>query len=201
MTQSNIGVSTGTDKYLSSNSRSIGGTALEEQTVLEGQSANPTYNIAADDVSTATAASHLVQIMADGTNYTRLTRLTVEPTEDVPAADSILKLALYRLSTAGTGGTALNDAPYDAADSYAGDMRTLPTSKGTEGQLLLTLYIDLAAAAYDGGRPRYVWTAPPGGKPIVFGNGTGAGIALKVIDAVASAAVLVQAEVITTAYL
>ena len=202
MTDSVIGVSTGTDKYLGSTSRSVGGTAREEQYIIEGQATLPTYSIIADDVSVATANDHLIQIMADGTNYTRLVSLRVEPTEDAPASNGYIKLGLYRLTTAGTTGTALNDAPYDTADSYAGDMRTLPGSKGTEGQLLRTFYMSMTTAPADEASPKYIeWTPPAGGKPIVFGNGTGDGIALKIIDNLASASVAITAEIITTSYL
>lgn len=200
MTQSAIGVSTGTDKYLNSNSRSIGGTAREEQVVLEGQSALPTYNIQVDDASVATANAHILQVMADGSNYSRLVRWSMEFTDDIPAAADILKVGLYRLSTAGTGGTTVNDAPYDTADSYSGDMRTLPSSKGTEGQLLQTVYLPILSTADPVAR-RYVWEPPPYGKPIVFGTGTSDGLAWKVIDNISSAAVTISAEIVTTPYL
>ena len=203
MTDSAVSISTGTDAYLHSNSRSIGGTAKEEQYALPAWGADPTYQVIMDDVSPDTATDHIMQIMADGTNYTRLVRLEIRPTENYPASEATLKLALYRLTTAGTGGTAEADSPYDDSDTYAGDMRNTPSSKGTEGQLLDTMYIGLETAASIVGWSQdspYVWTPPANGKPIVFGTAVTEGIALKVIDAVASTALLIKATIATTPY-
>ncbi len=202
MTQSQIGVSTGTDKFLHSNTRTIGGTALEEQLVIPGQAIDPTYNILVDDVAVSAANEHLIQIMADGTGYTRLLKLTAQPTENLPASIGHIKLALYRLSSAGTGGAALSDAPYESTDSYGGDMRSLPTSKGTEGQLLTTFYrgVDTGAQRGHAEPSNVVYEWLPGTKPIIFGTGATDGIALKIIDALASTSLIVQALVITTAY-
>jgi len=200
MTTSAVGISTGTDAYLHSNSRSIGGTAREEQYSLPAWGADPTYQIVMDDVSPDTANDHIMQIMADGTNYSRLVRLEVRPTENLPAADSVLKLALYRLTTAGTGGTAEADGPYDDADAYAGDMRNSPSSKGTEGDLLEVFYMHIDSTLSGNKPDTILWEALPGVKPIIFGNGTADGIALKVIDAVASTALLIKATIVETTY-
>jgi len=203
MTQSVVGVSTGTDKYLNSESRSIGGTAREEQIVHAGQGYIPTYTIESDDAAVNTANAHILQIMADGSNYSRLMRLWVTPTEDLPASIGHFKLALYRLTTAGTGGAALSDAPHDTADSYGGDMRRNPGTKGTEGQLLRTFYrgVDTGAQRGWAQESNLFYEAKDGTKPIIFGIADTEGIAVKVIDALASTSVLVTAEVITTAYL
>jgi hypothetical protein len=140
--------------------------------------------------------------MADGTNYTRLLELEISVTENLPAASTMLKLGLYRLSTAGTGGTAEADSPYDDSDAYGGDMRNTPSVKGTEGQLLETAYLMLPTALDSGGAgdPPYVWRPAPYAKPIIFGTATSEGIALKVIDAVASTALCIKATIATTTY-
>lgn len=201
MSDSVVGVSTGTDKYLNSQSRTVGGTAVDEQVVHEGWTSEATYSVISDDASVATANDHILQIMADGTNYTRLVHFTITETEDGPASAGYLKLALYRLSTAGTGGTAITASAFDSADTYGGDCRQVPTSKGTEGALLWTGYLSLAQTPASSAVNRFEWTMPPGGKPIIFGTGTGAGVAFKVIDAVASASVIVRAEIVVTSYL
>jgi hypothetical protein len=201
MSISAVGVTEGSDKYLHTNQRSIGGTAREEQATYAAQSPNATYTAVADDVSTATANAHLLQIMADGTNYSRLVGFTIEPTENGPASDSILKVALYRLTTAGSGGSSIGEGAYDDADSYSGDIQSLPSTKGTEGALLWTGYLPLDAA-YAGFGPRKLeWSVKPYAKPIIFGVDTADGLAFKVIDAVASAAVCINAEFVTTSYL
>jgi hypothetical protein len=202
MTESLIGVAEGTDKYLHTEARTIGGTAREEQIVHEGQPYLPTYTAWGDDLSTAVANDHLLAVMADGSNYTRLVRLSVVPTEDFPASDSTLKLNLVRLSTAPSGGGTATVVEHDANDSaYGGTAETLPSSKGTEGDILRTFYLDMASTATDQGRDRILWTPPRYSKPIVFGTATSDGIALKVIDTVASAAVVVHMEFVVTTYL
>lgn len=202
MSISSIGVTEGTDKYLHTNSRSIGGTARQEQATFPAQSPNATFSVVADDVSVATANDHILQIMADGTNYSRLVGFTLEPTDDVPAADDILKVSLYRVTTAGTGGSSIGEGSYDDSESYSGDIQSIPSSKGTEGSLLWTGYlpVDSAYAGVNGQR-MLRWEPKPSAKPIVFGPDTTDGLVWKVIDAVASCAVCINAEFITTSYL
>ena len=200
MTVSTIGVADADtpDKYLHTNQRTISSTAREDQYVLQGEGAYPTYSVAATGVGITTAASHVLQIMGDGSNYSRLRRITVGVW--TPAVGSTTDFHLYRLSTAGTGGTAKTPAPFDTADTYGGGAMTLPSSKGTEGALLATFHIFLPSAGTVGNND-VIWTPPPHGKPIIFGSATSSGIAVKVIAGVAGSYVDIDAEIITTTYL
>jgi hypothetical protein len=81
---------------------------------------------------------------------------------------------IYRLSSAGTGGTAVAISGYDSADTYAGAAAYTPTSKGTEGALLFATWVAYPAA--NGIVYPWVWTALPGMKPIIFGPATSSGI-------------------------
>jgi len=189
------------DKRIHTNQRTISGNALEDQYVQEGESAYPTYTVIASGISVATSASHVLQIMADGTNYTRLKALRISLTDDVPASASALLIELYRLSTAGTGGSAVTPAPSDTADTYAGGAMTLPSSKGTEGAKLDQWRLWLPSAVAGGQRDKATWVYRPGMKPRIFGVATTAGIAFKVNTGVASATIDIVAEFITTSYL
>jgi hypothetical protein len=203
VTVSSIGVDDAAtpDKYLHTEQRTISSVAREDQYVQLGQPAYPTYIVRASGVSIATSADHILQIMADGTNYTRLLAYKITLTDDRPGADNVAQVALYRLSTAGTGGVAGSGAPYDTADTYGGGVMTLPTAKGTEAALLHYRYLNIPTAFPSGNGVLAEWRVPEYGKPIIFGTGTGAGLAWKIIVGVASCTISIEAEIATTSYL
>jgi hypothetical protein len=205
VTVSSIGVDDAAtpDKYLHTEQRTISSVAREDQYVQLGQSAYPTYNVRAPGISIATTADHILQIMADGTNYTRLVAYRITMTDDRPAGDNVAQIALHRLSTAGTGGGAGGGAsPYDTADTYGGGVMTLPTAKGTEGAVVHYRYVNITTAfpsGHDGVLAE--WRVPPYGKPIIFGTGTGAGLAWKIVSGVASCTINIEAEIVVSSYL
>ena len=79
MTVSTIGVvdAGSPDKYIHTEGRTISGTVRQDQYVQQGESAYPTYSAIASNISIATTADHVLQVMADGTNYTRLQRVRI----------------------------------------------------------------------------------------------------------------------------
>jgi len=106
--------------------------------------------------------------------------------------------AIYRLTSAGSGGTAITGQLVDPGDAAVGaTTMTLPTAKGTEGALLwsgasvMTQTLTATPAAinpilvidFDSMRR----------KPIHVAAGTSNGIALKNITAIAAATVVVTA--------
>lgn len=188
------------DKYLHTHQRTISSTAREDQYVQQGESAYPTYVVDTGSVSIATSSDHLLQIMADGTNYTRLKRFRIQPTDDIPASASVALVQLFRLSTAGTGGTAKSEAPYDTADNYTGDMRTLPAAKGTESTRLMNVRLALPSSL-GASLDYFEWVELPGMKPIIFGTATSAGLAWKIQTGIASCQIEITAEFIVTSYL
>ena len=200
MSVSAVGVATpvAPDAYFHTNQRSIASVDREDQYTLPGQNAYPTYTAIANGISIETSASHLLIIQADGTLYTRLLRVWITPTDDVPAAASVANIQIVRVTTAGSSGSAVTPAPYDTADTYAGVVQTLPSSKGTEGAVLWQrrLVIPATVAITVPDAPFY--EAHPWGKPIVFGAGTGAGICFKMVAGIASATVDIVAEFIVT---
>ena len=195
MSDSTIGVNVGTDENLHTDERTVG----HGQFVHPGESAYPTYSAIASNISIATSAAHVLQIMADGTNYTRLRRVWLTPTDDVPASASVATLQIVRLSTAGTGGSAVTAQRLGAVGTYAGDVRTLPSAKGTEGGVLfqrrLTIPADLTWRIYD---PWYAsdWML----EAHTFGVDATAGIALKIVTGVASCTIDAVAEFYLTSY-
>lgn len=189
------------DKFLHSWQRTIAAVDREDQFILPGQNPYPTYTAIANNISVATSADHVLMIQADGTNYSRLVRAWVTPTDDIPAAASVVTLQIVRTTTAGSSGSAVTAGAFDTADTYAGTIQTLPSSKGTEGAVLWQRRIALASA-----QPVVIPGAPfyeqhHQSKPIVFGAATASGIVLKVVTGVASCTVDVVAEFIVTPYL
>ena len=200
MTVSTIGVADADtpDKYLWTEQRTVSSVAREAQYVLEGESAYPTYCANATNVSIATTADHVLQLMGDGTNYSRLKRVTIYPY--FATADGTLRISLLRISSAGTGGTSVTPRPYDTADTYAGGAMTLPSSKGTEGVTLQVWNAMIRGGTVKLDQP-IIWEPPRGAKPIIFGTATTNGLAFKIIAGITGGTVDINAEFITTSYL
>ena len=202
MTVGAIAETEGSGKNRHTNQRTISAVAREDAYVQLGEPDYPTYVTRADTISIATSADHILQIMADGTSYSRLLRYWIAFTDDRPASDLSPQIGLLRLSTAGTGGTALTPSAHDTADTYAGGAMTLPTAKGTEGAQIHYHYFNIptafpSSAVYE----RIYWEAHPRAKPIIFGTAVTAGIAWKITTGIASATISIHAEFTVTSYL
>lgn len=175
MTESQIALTEGSGKNLRTWQRTIGGTAREEQFFQYGEPTATTYTVIASALSVGSAGGHLLQIMGDGTNYIRIERMEFRQ-GGFAGADSLALVQLKRLTTAGSGGTALNARAHDEADTdpYAGDVRSSPTTKGTEGSTLWRSRFKLTDTI-----PEYepaVYSRPLGNvKPYIAGPGTADG--------------------------
>src|ERR1044071_6233690 len=135
MAESLVAVSQGSGKNFHTYNRTIGGNSVEDEVVLIGEQYVPTYVVAAGaTISIATAASHVLQIMAGTTNPVFIRRIKIW--KSVPATTAaLIFFQLLRLTTAGTGGGTITPQQHDSTnDSAAGaTAMTLPTVKGTEG--------------------------------------------------------------------
>lgn len=201
MAESTLGVTEASSpgKFLHTWSRSIGSTTREETAVYMAAHPIATYTATAVGVRANTANSHLMFLQGDGTNYGRIHRITVNPANIIATA-STLAIQVLRTSTAGSSGTAVNARAFDAADTtpYAGTIQTLPSSKGSEGDVILFRRVQLAAS-----NPLslgFEWKEADQAKPIIFGNGTANGIAIKNLAA-ASVEMDVEVEFSVTSYL
>lgn len=205
MGESSLGWTDGVDKNWHSYQRTIASTTMQDPAVFPAEFPLPTYTASAAGVRVNTANSHLLQIMGDGTNYVRLRRLTIRQA-NIASAASTLDLRVFRLSTAGTGGSSLSARALDESDTtpYAGSVRTgVTTSKGTEGDQLLgpgTLRLGLTNANPITDVNKVEWVQQPGAKPIVVGNGTASGLAVKNIGSTGTE-VDIEAEFVLTPYL
>lgn len=193
MADTSFAVTAGSGTDLHTVTTSIGGSTVHDQVIKHGEPYLATYVIAsAGSVSIATAADHVVQIMAGSTLNVYIRRIRVFQTT-VATAAAMAQLHIFRLTTAGTGGTSITPAPIDTTDSAAGaTAMTLPTAKGTE-----STRVGMASASL-------IQTNPTGGpgnatlladwnfdqlrtKGLRIAAGTSNGIAVKTINAHASA--------------
>lgn len=152
MAESIVQVNEGAGKKLHTFQRTIGANAVEDEVILHGEPYLATYGITPTaTLSMATANDHLVQIMAGASLNVLVRRIRLYQVVAVTTAASS-SFQLLRLTTAGTGGTALTPAPFDSTDAAAGaTAMTLPTVKGTEGVVLAYTTCSMIQTAPAGG--------------------------------------------------
>jgi len=178
MAETFVNVTEGSGKKLHAWDRTIGANTVLDEFTIPGEYPLATYTVQAQAVSGATAASHLMQLMAGASLNVRIRRIYLH---GIAATAGTVRFEIVRLTTAGTGGTAVTARPYDSADSAAGAAgMTLPTVKGTEAAFTLwPITVGEAAAAPQTEANASGWQQVGNGKPIIIPAGTANGIALK----------------------
>ena len=193
-----VQIDEGTGKYLHYVQRSIASNTTYTQAVALSEPYLPTGLIAVTTaVSLATANSHPIQIMAGPLNRVILRRLKVTLLAGSTTASQQAVFQLLKLTTAGTGGTSYTPRNADPADpAIAATAMTLPSSKGTEGNILWTETGPVAIASNVAQPPvlDLDWTKDLRSRPPTSAAGTGNGFALKNITAVTTGTVHISAE-------
>lgn len=201
MTRTYIGVDEGADVKRHAVQRTDGADTVFQPYSVEAEPEIASYRIASGSAaSTATSNSHLIQIMAGASLRVCVRRITVYQAGNA-ASTGADQFAIYRLTSAGTGGTSLTPAPLDPADSAAGaTAMLLPTSKGTESTLIEYRQVILhATEATVGLNPIAVFEFErERTKGLWIAAGTSNGIALKNVTSDASASVRIVAEIVET---
>jgi hypothetical protein len=202
MGQSSINVTEGSGKRLNTWDRTISSVLVQDQFTLPSEYPYPTYSVSAGNIVLATAASHLLQIMAGSSAYVRIRRITWQNLT-APAGVTIMQLQLFRLTTAGTGGTSITPRRFNMGDAAAGaTAMTLPTAKGTESDQLYERAMFLSTAAVPTGPlGMWEWTQHPGEEPIIIPAGTSNGLVIKNVGAVATATCSMTVEFTETSWL
>ena len=203
MGESLVNVTEGSGKKLHTWARTVGANTVEDEFTIPGEYPLAGYSVGGT-ASLATSADHLFQIMAGTTNKVRIRFFRIEQSASATAA-AIIALSVFRLSTAGTGGTALTFRPMDTADAAAGaTCMTLPTAKGTESvdMGLGTVLVLRQTVAASGAQTDDVWewAQKPGMPPLIIPAGTANGIAVKVGTGVAGASARFYAEIVETTF-
>lgn len=200
MTRTYVGVDEGADRKLHAIQRTDGADTVYSPYSVEAEPEIATYVIPFAGIAVSTANSHVCQVMAGASLRVGIRRIRLW---QVANATGIAKLQfrLFRLTTAGTGGTGLTPALVDPGDSAAGAAAmTLPSSKGTEGTMLdhgrhlihtTATTIGLQDYLWDfrGLRTKCLWVAA----------GTSNGLAVKNIGSDASATYDGWIEIVETA--
>ena len=204
MAASSIQITQGSGTRLATDSYTEGGVTVHNERVGMGEGILPTYTIVAGNTSTATVDSHLIQIMAGASLRVRIRR--IEMIQDgLASTAALLETRLYRLTTAGTGGSTNTPRPLDPADAAAGaTSMSLPTAKGTEGVLLAIskpYMIQTIGASTPVTVPTLVWDFDnPRSGPLIIAAGTANGIAIKNSNAVAGAGVMFTIWIAESSY-
>lgn len=200
MAESIVQVTEGSGKKLHTFNRTIGANSVEDEVVILGENYLTSYvatsGFVVGSVSTATANSHLMQIMAGASNKVRIRRIALWQ-NTMATTVTMMDVRVYRLTTAGTGGSAITPAPLDPSDGASGaTAMTLPTVKGTESTGIVpgTMYMmQTLAASAQLNQPGLFWEFDlTHTKPLIINAGTTNGIAIKNITAVAAASVVIN---------
>jgi hypothetical protein len=194
-----INVTEGSGKKIHAFDRTIGANTVLGEVVVNGEQYLAEYSVTTiTPISAATANSHPLQIMAGASLRLRIRRIEVAQM-GLATTGAMCQWALYRLTTAGTGGTAITPQLLDPADAAAGaTAMTLPSAKGTEGALLWSGSTPMTqtVTATPSNFPQPFIVLDFDGlrrKPVHVAAGTSNGIALKNITAIAAATVIVTA--------
>ena len=194
--ESLVQVTSGAGPKLHTWQRTVGANNVEDEVILIGEQHLATYSVggAISTISTATAASHLMQLMAGASLRVYIRRIMIWQTGLATTA-GFMQLGLFRLTSAGTGGTAVGANPLDTADAAAGATgMTLPTVKGTEGTALLQAWpymMQTAAASSTQQGPIVDWDFDfmLRSKALAIPAGAANGIAIKAVAGMAGASV------------
>ena len=206
MGESLVQVTEGSGKKLHTFQRTVGANNVEDEFVVMGEHPWNEYRVQTPGTSIATAASHNLQIMAGGANLVYVRRIRIYQSVLVTTA-AIGVFGIYRLTTAGTGGTAVTPAKLDTTDAaYTGAAMTLPTVKGTESTEVETqtcYLVQTLGASLGVPQPTLLCDFDFRGtrqKALKIQNGTTIGIAVKNVNANAGASVIITAEISETSY-
>lgn len=182
----------GSGKKLHTFNRTIGANDVHDEYVQHGEPGLPTYVLSHGPTSIATANDHPIQLMAGATLVLYVRSILVYQAV-VATAAAIAQFGVFRLSTAGTGGTAASPVPLDTTDSAGATGMTLPTAKGTEGARVHLATGGLMQTAPAAGAPTLLFEINferLRGKALRIPNGTANGIAIKNLAAYAGASIM-----------
>lgn len=202
MAESFVQVNSGSGPKLHSNIRTIGANSVDDEVVVLGEQYLAEYRVQTATTSIATSAAHVLQVMAGASLNVYVRRIHIFQSV-VATAANFAQFDLYRLTTAGTGGTSVTARPLDSTAAAAGATgMTLPTAKGTEGVLIETAqaYV-LQTVSASLGVPQSTLIAEftfdgPRGQALRIPAGTANGIAVKIVTGVAACQVFVTAEIV-----
>jgi hypothetical protein len=157
---------------------------VQDEFVLPGEFPYPTYIATpAAGVACTNAGDDVGQLMAPAGSKLRIRRIRVEQFAKVTAVLST-QLEVWRVTTAGTAGTAITPSKLDPAAGGAGATAAsgiLLANRGTAGALLLRRTFWPVQTDPVGGinAPAWEWFEQPNSQPIIVAAGVTNGIVIR----------------------
>lgn len=200
-TEAFVNVNEGTGKKIHHISRTIGADLQHDEVVVQGEYQYASYTVVlpATAAMLSTANSHLLQIMAGASLNVRIRSIEVWLGGATTSTATFL-IELWRLSTAGTGGTAITPGKLVTADAASGaTAMTLPTVKGTETTKLYH-WNPVVVSAIASGTPTLLVqkTFPLNIEPLLIPAGAANGIAIKNVSSQAAGTMIMTVEFVET---
>lgn len=177
--------------------------AADEGLFIPGEYYLASYTALALNVSCATANSHVLELMAGASLNLRIRRIVIQQATGATSA-AAGAIEVWRLTTAGTGGTAITPAKDDNGDGSSGaTARSLTTAKGTESTRLFQANLVWRQTPPTGGGDdtEWSWSPSPLMKPLIVPAGTANGLTIKVVTAIAGATANAWIEFTESAWL
>lgn len=183
--------------------RVISANTVHDQGVFPAEYPGASYIVFGGTISIATADAHVLELLAGSSLNLKVRCIHIEQSSNANAA-ALGSFSIFRLSTAGTGGSAITPAKFDTSDSAAGATgMSLASSKGTETTELFRIHMPMRqaiSATQAQVDDQWEWIQKPGQKPLVVAAGTSNGLCIKSNTAVAGGAVDVWFEFVEQAF-
>lgn len=187
MAESFINQTEGSGKKSHTWNKTIGANSVEDEFVLPGEFPGASYRATGQGADVATTGNDVFQVMAGSTLVVYIRAIRIWQA-GLSAAANTLALDLQRVTTAGTGGTAVTPRPFDstAAASGATAASSVPNAtKGTAGVLFGRYRIAMASAQpTNSNGPYLVYEAKTILTSLRIPAGTTNGISLRVVGGI-----------------
>lgn len=161
---------------------------VQDQKVILGEPYLATYALTHTPVTTGNSNSDFLEIMAGASLNVRIRYMEVLQLVLATTA-AITNILLVRLTSAGSGGTAVTPRPLNPADSAAGaTAMTLPSVVGGQGATIANscpYFLQTANASTQFQQPIITWDFRQA--PLIIPAGTSNGITIRITAAVAAA--------------
>jgi len=177
---------------------------VQDQKIIEGEAYLSTYTVSQTGGAVmAGANAHTLQIMAGSSLIVRLRRLTVWQL-GLAGAITMQTFSIVRLTSAGTGGTALTPLALEQSDPGSGAtaMRG-PTTPGTVNGTLYSATAPVLAALWTVPSPPMIdWNfeGMDNTKVPMIAAGVANGLALMTLTAIATATIIYTATFVESAF-
>lgn len=167
---------------------------------VEAEPEIATYVIQFAGIALSTANSHICQVMAGASLRVGIRRIVLWQVANATSI-ALFQYRLFRLTSAGTGGSSITPAAHDPAESAAGaTAMTLPSAKGTESTQVGHGRHLIHTTATTIGLPPQTWDFTKlRTKALWIAAGTSNGVALKNISSDSTATVDGFIEIVETA--